>query len=73
MGMVVPKMPARVKQATNPLCEVPAKSPEKESESDPLVSGIVAGFTDNCVLGALAGGDIGAAIIGDLLADGELF
>lgn len=45
----------------------------QQDQGDPIVSGIVGAATDNCILGALAGGDILGAVIGDLLNDGELF
>lgn len=40
---------------------------------DFLTSAVVAGVTDNAAIGALMGGDIVGAIVGDLLFDGDLF
>ncbi len=43
------------------------------STSDFLMSAVIGGMTDNCLLGGLLGGDIVGGIVGDLFSDGDLF
>ena len=44
-----------------------------DDSGDFLTSALVAGVTDNAAIGALFGGDIVGAIVGDLFSDGDLF
>lgn len=54
---------------TNHYCTAVQEDVDYDDDSNFMLSALVAMETDNAILGAMAGGDIGGAILGEVIAD----